>query len=61
MFVVVRQRRSGRGRAKRLTVNAILDRTRAAAPARNHAAQPAERTSACSSTVRVADSCLSGG
>ena len=28
---------------------------------RHHAAQPAERTSACSSTVRVADSCLSGG
>ena len=27
----------------------------------DHAAQPAERTSACSSTVRVADSCLSGG
>ena len=28
---------------------------------RHHAAQSAERTSACSSTVRVADSCLSGG
>ena len=27
----------------------------------NHVAQPADRTSACSSTVCVADSCLSGG
>ena len=27
----------------------------------SHDAQPAERSSACSSTVRVADSCLSGG
>ena len=27
----------------------------------SHAAQPAERASACSSTIRVADSCLSGG
>ena len=32
-----------------------------AALGRYHAAQPAERTSACSSTVRVAVSCLSGG
>ena len=32
-----------------------------AALGRYHAAQPAERTSACSSTVRVAASCWSGG
>ena len=30
-------------------------------PIRRHAAQPADSTSACSSTVRVAFSCLSGG